>query len=93
MDIAETVERHDKDLYRGNGKPGLTFRIGEATDTTINGTTGSFTNTPNSIGRNNLASLGEYLNGDLAELVMYSGQLTSAQITILETYFNSRYGL
>lgn len=69
------------------------FRIGEATDTTINGTTGSFTGPATVIGRNNLASPGEYLNGNLAELVYYSTQLTSAQITILETYFHNRYGL
>lgn len=25
--VAEMVQRHEKDLYRGNGKPGLTTRM------------------------------------------------------------------
>ncbi len=37
MSISESsihglVERHDKDLYRGNGKPGLTTRMQQAED-------------------------------------------------------------
>lgn len=27
MDLAQTVQKHDDDLYRGNGKPGLTTRM------------------------------------------------------------------
>lgn len=30
--ITELVEQHDKDLYRGNGKPGLTIRMEKSED-------------------------------------------------------------
>jgi hypothetical protein len=30
--IASVVRRHDKDLYRGNGKPGLTTRMARQED-------------------------------------------------------------
>ncbi len=29
MSLAEIVKRHERDLYRGNGKPGITTRLSE----------------------------------------------------------------
>ena len=70
------------------------FRIDRATDTTISGASCSAVSggAQSSVGYRVDAG-NEFFPGDLAELLYYSRVLSSAEITTVETYLNSKYGL
>ncbi len=45
------------------------------------------------IGGNGCYSTGEYLEGQIAEFILYNRVLTGGEITTVETYLNGKYGL
>ena len=68
------------------------FRINQATDTTQGASTGTSGIFPVALGRNNQTT-SEYFNGQIAELMFYAHPLQSNEISLLESYLHTKYGL
>lgn len=69
----------------------LNFRLGRASDGSTAPAT-AITATETILGENP-ANSSNFLNGTLAELIVYNRVLTGPEITTVETYLNTRYGI
>lgn len=69
-----------------------TYRLGESVDATINGTNAAWGSGPDAIGHNGQSGA-EYLNGQAALMLWYNRALTASEVTRLETYLHSRFGI
>jgi hypothetical protein len=68
----------------------VTFRLDRAADTTLSATSGTLTTSINALFNVNG---GNPFRGKIAELIYYSTNLSSTDITTVETYLHNKYGL
>lgn len=96
--VAADTTWHQQNMTYNNTV--IAFRLGSASDpcgtspgTTTCATTQTIAANETTIGYRTYPSNSQYLDGYLAEIIIYNRVLTGTEITTVETYLNGRYGI
>jgi hypothetical protein len=79
---------HQMNVVQASGSVQPTFRRDRATDTRLGGSANVIV-----VGNNNVGRTTQSIDGQIAALIVYDRDLTAGEITTVETYLNSKYGL
>jgi hypothetical protein len=85
---------HQTNVVQTNNSAGfaIAFRLDRASDATSASSANNLTGTIHSIG-DDFRSTNQVYAGYIAEIILYNRVLTGTEVTTIETYFHTKYGL